>query len=568
MNYKAISVTEFNRLLDQGEEIKYLRIAEKVEIRIRGFKTTRLSNCIFEDSIILTNIDFSGDLEFENCEFKSEVYFKEVKFWEKLVLKNCFASKSINFINSSFNIFEIDNFDCDQLIFKGNVLSIENEDGEIHFIGGSYKSISFSPKEINCSIKLSSSKIKDLSFTRANVNKSISFDSSLEIDNLFIESTNFYGRWDLYDCSIWEFTYLHKSNFYEQVVFRKESHIPSLTLASVYAKQNFSVDYLSNIDTLDISDCRFESNFNLYCYEENIDYGSNGIMCNIFGVFHGNAVFENVPITNLSIGAVNFGNLTFNRIRTKLIFLQNFHNYNKLTISNTILDKNYNLLLIYNSNINDTEFIDVNFKKFNEVVIAKSNVSNIVLSNSSFPHSIQIEAKSPILGYKFERHESINKNMYFRETYRQLKLAMERQDNRYLSLQFKAKEMHYLRKELKIGWDKTLLYLNFVSNNHGISWIRGIVFTIAVSFIFFCIYNSTLSEQYFYWDISSTMDQTIEAFVIGLNHFSNFIASFPKLRLDDNSNTWQTNLSVLVSRILIGYGIYQTITAYRKYGGK
>ncbi len=291
-------------------------------------------------------------------------------------------------------------------------------------------------------------------------------------------------------------------------------------------------------------------------------------MCNISGVIHGNAVFENVPITHLSIAAVNFGNLTFNRIRTKLIFFQYFHNNNKLTISNIVLDKNYNLLLIYDSNINETEFININFKKFDEVVIAKSNVSNILLSNSLFPHKIQTETKSPVLGYKIEPHENINKNMYYRETYRQLKLAMEKQGNKNLALKFKAKEMHHLRKELTIGWDKTLLYLNFISNNHGISWIRGVIFTIAVGFIFFCIYNSTLSDQYFYWDINSSKEQTKEAFWFGLNHFSSFIASFPKLRLDDNSNTWQTNLCVLASRIFIGYGIYQTITSFRKYGGK
>ncbi|WP_321286687.1 hypothetical protein [uncultured Sunxiuqinia sp.] len=454
------------------------------------------------------------------------------------------------------------------MIFKGDVQSIVNEDGEIHLVGGSYKNVSFPAKEINCSLKLSSSKIHDLSFTRANVNKSISFDDNLEIDNLFFESTNLYDRWDFYECSIWETNYLHKSNFYEQVVIRKESHNPRLTLANVYAKQNFSIDYASNIESLDISDCRFDSNFNLYCYEQDIDYESNGIMCNISGVIHGNAVFENVPITHLSIGAVNFGNLTFNRIRTKLIFLQYFHNNNKLTISNIVLDKNYNLLLIYDSNINDTEFININFKKFDEVVIAKSNVSNILLSNSLFPRKIQTETKLPTLGYKIEPHENINKNMYYRETYRQLKLAMEKQGNRNLALQFKAKEMHHLRKELKIGWDKTLLYLNFISNNHGISWIRGIIFTIAIGYVFFCIYNSTLSDQYFYWDINSSREQTKEAFIFGLNHFSSFIASFPKLRLDDNSNTWQTNLSVLASRIFIGYGIYQTITSFRKYGGK
>ncbi|MBD0404255.1 hypothetical protein [Flammeovirga sp. EKP202] len=248
--------------------------------------------------------------------------------------------------------------------------------------------------------------------------------------------------------------------------------------------------------------------------------------------------------------------------------MKNFQNHGYLTISNIILNQKYNLLLISDSNINSTEFINVDLKRFSEVVIAKSNVSNILLSNSTFPIAIQTETRSPKLGFTIAKHENINKSIYYRETYRQLKIALEKQGNKNLALQFKAKEMYYLRKELNFGTDKILLYLNFISNNHGISWIRGVAFTLIISFLFFCIYNSTLSPQYFYWGFDFSFEETKEGFLIGLNHFTNFITSFPKLRLDDNSNTWQTNITVLLSRIFIGYGIYQTIISFRKYGGK
>ena len=54
-----------------------------------------------------------------------------------------------------------------------------------------------------------------------------------------------------------------------------------------------------------------------------------------------------------------------------------------------------------------------------------------------------------------------------------------------------------------------------------------------------------------------------------LNSYSEFLASFPGFKTsEDNISKWETNLILILSRILIGYGIYQTITAFRKFANK
>jgi hypothetical protein len=229
----------------------------------------------------------------------------------------------------------------------------------------------------------------------------------------------------------------------------------------------------------------------------------------------------------------------------------------------------YNVLIIFDSNINNTEFVNVDFRKFKELVIAKSEVSNIVLSNSVFPSKIQIGTKNPRFGYEIHPDEKINDNTYYRETYRQLKVSAEKQGNRALSLVFRAKEMHYLRKELSWGWDKAVLYLNYISNNHGLSWSRGILFTVIVSWLLFILYQDSLNHPAFYWVLNSSSKDIKYAFWGGFHEFSNFWASFPLFKsLENDSITWKTNLVFILSRIFMGYGIYQTITAFRKFVNK
>ncbi len=48
----------------------------------------------------------------------------------------------------------------------------------------------------------------------------------------------------------------------------------------------------------------------------------------------------------------------------------------------------------------------------------------------------------------------------------------------------------------------------------------------------------------------------------------NFLWQFSSLDILDNSYSWATILIFIISKILIIYGIYQTIAAFRKYGKK
>lgn len=100
-----------------------------------------------------------------------------------------------------------------------------------------------------------------------------------------------------------------------------------------------------------------------------------------------------------------------------------------------------------------------------------------------------------------------------------------------------------------------MLLLNWISNNNGKSWFRGVAFTLLVGLTGFYFYGRVL-------DIKMVLPDFFQKYIV-------FISSFPKLGLKEYSelpDTWDLSLVVWLTRIFISYGVFQTIAAFRKYG--
>lgn len=543
-----------------------LTVIEECTLFKENYSSVVLTDVTFNKKISFTSCFFDERLFFKDCTFNDNVGFADCTFNKSLVFENCKFNQLLEFVNCSHDKFQLVGGTYNEIKFKGTIKESRIGENTIYFEKGNFKLIEFKTKEVYSSLEFNESTIQDLLLIGALVRGSLSFDKNLSIEDLMLESCDFHQRVDFKKAKV-KSLYIRKINFYEQVVIDKMFVCKSLTFSGIHSHRNISVEYDDNINSLDIQDCRFDGDFNLYRSGENHDNKSD-INFSLSGTIHGTCLADNVPLNPLNISFINFGAVLLNKIQSGLIFIQDFHNYNKLTISNLLPSKNYNCLVISDSNIQLTEFINIDFTKFDEVVIAKSNVTNILLSNSLFPSVVNLETKHPLLGFKIDPINSITADTYKRENYRQLRIAMESQGNRRAALVYKAKEMHYLRRELSFGWNKILLYANFLSNNHGIGWARGIAFTITCCFFFFIVYELTLDAPIFYFNRGASPSQTKEAFILGLNGFLKYLASFPSLRLEGDSDNWATNLVVILSRIFVGYGIYQTIVAFRKFGSK
>lgn len=111
-----------------------------------------------------------------------------------------------------------------------------------------------------------------------------------------------------------------------------------------------------------------------------------------------------------------------------------------------------------------------------------------------------------------------------------------------------------------------MLWLNRISTNHDINWLRGLLFTILTSIVFYTLYLFSLPTRPFHFGWVSwhsflkASDSVIEYFLrfFILTHDLDFMQAY--------SPTSLNYLIDILGKFFIAYGIYQTIQAFRKYG--
>ncbi len=109
-----------------------------------------------------------------------------------------------------------------------------------------------------------------------------------------------------------------------------------------------------------------------------------------------------------------------------------------------------------------------------------------------------------------------------------------------------------------------LLRLSSISNNNGLSWMKGICFTTCIAALFFVAINYIGIENNDYlFKIDGMFENFSDVWKMYLNMF--YLTDFKDKFQGISLNAWGETL-FFISKIFIGYGIYQTIAAFRKYG--
>lgn len=228
------------------------------------------------------------------------------------------------------------------------------------------------------------------------------------------------------------------------------------------------------------------------------------------------------------------------------------------------LKKNKSIFTIINSTPREIFLRDCNFRDFKLLKVSNSNLDGIKNENVKWFKKI-IDEKTG--------KEDIN-------AYRQLKGAVQKQYDGISETYFRAKEHDAHLKTLHPINDFTewfLLLSNKYSNNHGLSWTRGLLFTFITTIIFFLAYLFSLDAFIIsnYIKIKIILfNQLVIVNDFSINSFSNFLGYFSRFFIithDFNfmSTFLPTGISFfidVISRIFIGYGIYQTVQSFRKYG--
>ncbi|MBA7548394.1 hypothetical protein ES705_40851 [subsurface metagenome] len=226
---------------------------------------------------------------------------------------------------------------------------------------------------------------------------------------------------------------------------------------------------------------------------------------------------------------------------------------------------------IVNSDMGDASFFNVDFASFDTLVMKNSRVCDIKTTNKHLPVSREKKI------YTDDEHKQ--NSQYLEEFYNQLYLAMQKEGNRTWEIKYYIEylEWHRINKLLNLtkhnifnalfkqDWHTPVsLWLHKQTSSYGTNWIRPFLLILFFGFIFYFGYVLTLPEikwgfHYF----------NIENFSFHFRYYIEFLLPTHKFELI--SGTHPVGLSALldiISRISIGFLIYQTIVAFRRFGRK
>lgn len=154
-------------------------------------------------------------------------------------------------------------------------------------------------------------------------------------------------------------------------------------------------------------------------------------------------------------------------------------------------------------------------------------------------------------------------------TIRIIKNQLSKTDNKIDYLQYNAIEQELLLKDKRTSTgDKILLKLNRKSNYFGNDWIRGVWFTLRMSiygFIILLIWNGFLNNSGYNYLISFSSKLPSASCQEILREWLKFTFSFDLRSYKNYESHGILLLIFFFFKIFIGYGVYQTIAAFRKH---
>ena len=311
-------------------------------------------------------------------------------------------------------------------------------------------------------------------------------------------------------------------------------------------------------DTISISDCEFDSvqmnanklsrfNIKRVTFKGDFDFWKNIIL-------HYSSVrkstFNNLNTKDTDFGKeiifekVEFsGGCSFEKIKNLLKTTMKFTNCN--------FDKNVNFDV---GKVDMLDFKETYFKgivSFQDVVCNKISIDKTHFEKVAFFNDFTIN--------------NIEKcNL---KTIRIIKNQLIKTENKVDFSKYNSIEYNILLNQENLPFsEKFLLILNKKSNYFNTDWMLGIKFTLKISLAFFAVLlfvNSIIPNSDYPLIINSKSEfADVE---ITLKYFLKFIFNIGFKDEEIQSNGWLF-LIFIFSKILIGFGVYQTIQAFRKYG--
>ena len=506
----------------------------------------QIHNMDFSGELLFANVDFYGEVSVNNSQFQKGCVFNNAQFHEKLnlgILKN---SPELKFVGAHFHgPIELE---------KGSKIGALDFTGaefhcEIQFDEVNLPTVDFTDSRFKAKVDFSKSTFNGCYFERAVFEKEVKFEQSKFWQDVSFKQAEFLAD-SLFNGVKSDRTEFKKSTTFQEATFRKNAIFGYCHFAksAVFTNCHFQDAVFSEAifgDTALFDEAHFYNATEYYntLYHKTANYKKSS--------FHGIVGFNEIHAK----GNIDFEEAEFNGGGT---FIE------------AVFDKRacFKRLNV----VGGFDFFSATFKSEavfddSDFTSRDSNRGLLSLRSSKFEGLLDMSRCTidnlDLVGTRIQSGLFLGSNIRSdnRETYRIIKDSYEKANNRVEALHYHALEMNMLLGETKpFSKDWWILSLNKWSSNHGTDWRRGVLFTLTVALLFFSAYMFFRGSRLCFEIVC------IDRF---LSQYFAFIFPIRELKTEmidlDKGGAWAMILSDLLGRIFIGFGIYQTITAFRKF---
>ncbi|HEX8562262.1 MAG TPA: hypothetical protein VF676_04705 [Flavobacterium sp.] len=215
-----------------------------------------------------------------------------------------------------------------------------------------------------------------------------------------------------------------------------------------------------------------------------------------------------------------------------------------------------------NSKFNHLEVVHSTFERkvsFDQIETNTLKFYQVTFHEVVFFDEIRINALNDL---SFFKNLSLHDIVEWKRSLRLIKQELQKADNQIDYHRFKAYELDAYRMEISETKDLKnyiILFLNSYSSNHGLDWWKGVRFTLCTTIAFFSLYfafQNFSNELHVSWKTTHSFVQEYFRFIIPTEFDYFYAKGFSNLA---------AILIFTLGKIALGYGIYQTVVAFRKF---
>lgn len=268
---------------------------------------------------------------------------------------------------------------------------------------------------------------------------------------------------------------------------------------------------------------------------------------------------EGCILNSLSFIGAASGKISVENTKVNNVFIHDFTSQSEVLFYNVSPYCSESKFEIRKSNMDNSWFDNIDFNGYTILSFFRTRFAKASFTSCNFPKdSLSFEKFKTLenIHYPDEKPQNYFKDQY--ETFLQLRQSLENSGNYYEAQKLGAISKESLRKisSLKF-WDRLILCVSKKSNDHGLSITRPFLGTFVSSSFFYVLYLCSIGRIFTDGEFDLTLVGYYFSF-LDLTHGKDFLVSkdefsFCTLTID------------FLNKIVVGFFIFQFISAFRKY---